>query len=253
MPVAAAAQGATPPAMTDAQAARAGNIALLIDADNASPDSLGAVLSVLADLGTVNIRRAYGNWSKQELKGWSAMVHTHAIEPQQQFDLTKGKSSTDMKMIIDAMDLLYGGRVHGFGIMSSDSDFMPLATRIRQDGLPVYGFGTERTPESFRQACTRFINVAALTAALAPAKSGAQPARQPVGPELRTLIAEAYEAVKQDAKGFASLSAVGQHASNRSSFDARNYGFKRLSDLIASLPGFEVERRESGPYVRRVD
>src|SRR5689334_14751268 len=148
--------------MTDTRAAQAGNIALLIDADNASPDSLDAVLAVLAELGTVNIRRAYGNWQKPALKGWSAMVNRRAIEPQQQFDLTKGKSSTDMKMIIDAMDLLYRGHVDGFGIMSSDSDFMPLAMRIRQDGLPVYGFGSAKTPKSFQNACTRFIDVGAL-------------------------------------------------------------------------------------------
>jgi hypothetical protein len=241
--------------MTDARNARVGNIALLIDADNASPDSLDAVLTVLAELGTVNIRRAYGNWQKPALKGWSAMVHQHAIEPQQQFDLTKGKSSTDMKMIIDGMDLLYSGRVDGFGIMSSDSDFMPLAMRIRQDGLPVYGFGTDRTPVSFQQACTRFINTAALSAALSPsAERAAETIKRPVDAQLRALLAEAYEAVRHDDKGFASLGSVGQHASNRSSFDARSYGFKRLSDLIASLPGFEVERREGGTvFVRRID
>jgi hypothetical protein len=212
------------------------------------------VLTVLAELGTVNIRRAYGNWQKPALKGWAAMIHRHAIEPQQQFDVTKGKSATDMKMTIDGMDLLYRGHVHGFGIMSSDSDFMPLASRIRQDGLPVYGFGTTQTPEAFQQACNRFIDTAALLAALAPTSPNAQPAqKRPVDAKLRTLIADAYEAVKHDSRGFASLGSVGQHASNRSSFDARNYGFKRLSDLIASLPGFEVERREAGAYVRRVD
>ena len=143
----------------------AANIALLIDADNASPDSLDAVLTVLAELGAVNVRRVYGNWNKASLKGWAAMTHRHALDPQQQFDVTKGKSATDMKMVIDAMDLLHRGQVQGFGIMSSDSDFMPLAMRIRQDGLPVYGFGTAKTPESFRQACTRFIDVSALTPA----------------------------------------------------------------------------------------
>ena len=97
-----------------------GNIALLIDADNASPDHLDPVLTILAELGTVNIRRAYGNWKKPALKGWSDMAHRHAIEPHQQFDITKGKNATDMKMTIDAMDLLFGGRVDGFGIMSSD-------------------------------------------------------------------------------------------------------------------------------------
>ena len=148
--------------MSDDPTLRARNVALLIDADNASPSALDPVLTVLAELGTVNIRRAYGNWQKAGLKGWASMTHHHAIEPQQQFDVTKGKSATDMKMTIDAMDLLYRGHVHGFGIMSSDSDFMPLAMRIRQDGLPVYGFGTAKTPEAFRQACTRFIDVGAL-------------------------------------------------------------------------------------------
>jgi uncharacterized protein (TIGR00288 family) len=231
------------------------NIALLIDADNASADSLDAVLTVLAELGTVNIRRAYGNWQKPALKGWAAMIHRHAIEPQQQFDVAKGKSATDMKMTIDGMDLLYRGHVQGFGIMSSDSDFMPLVTRIRQDGVPVYGFGTTQTPESFQQACNRFIDTAALKLALVPEKSGS-PAnvRRPVDAQLRNLLYEAYDAVRQDAEGFASLGSVGQHASNRSSFEARNYGFKRLSDLIDSIPGFEVARREGGNlYVRRVD
>ena len=136
--------------MTDDPSQPNRNVALLIDADNASPDTLDPVLTVLAELGTVNIRRAYGNWEKPGLRGWAKIVHLHAIEPQQQFDVTKGKSATDMKMLIDAMDLLYGGRVGGFGIMSSDSDFMPLAMRIRQDGLPVYGFGEAKTPSPSR-------------------------------------------------------------------------------------------------------
>jgi hypothetical protein len=231
------------------------NVALLIDADNAAPSSIDPVLTVLAELGTVNIRRAYGNWSKPGLKGWADMVHRHAIEPQQQFDVTKGKNATDMKMTIDAMDLLFGGRATGFGIMSSDSDFMPLAMRIRQDGLPVYGFGTSRTPESFQQACTRFIDTTALTATLAsaPAEAGKE-AKRPIDAALRTLLAEAYESVRHDENGFTSLSSLGQHASNRSSFDARNYGYKRLSDLIAAIPGFVVERREGGAvYVKRID
>jgi uncharacterized protein (TIGR00288 family) len=142
-----------------------GNIALLIDADNASPESLDPVLTVLAELGTVNIRRVYGNWKKDALKGWAARTLSHGIEPYQQFDLTKGKNATDMKMTIDAMDLLFRGRVTGFGILSSDSDFTPLAMRIRQEGIPVYGFGTDRTAEGFREACTRFIDVAVLTKA----------------------------------------------------------------------------------------
>ena len=242
--------------MPETHAAQAGNIALLIDADNASPDSLDAVLTVLAELGTVNVRRAYGNWQKPALKGWAAMTHRYAIEPQQQFDLTKGKSSTDMKMIIDAMDLLYRGRIDGFGIMSSDSDFMPLAMRIRQDNLPVYGFGTSRTPESFRQACTRFIDVAAL------AKADAEETREPKAPaaekrevdeELIKLLGAAFRASKRDEKGWASLSEVGQRAGNRSSFDARSYGYPGLAELISAIPNFATEKREGGRvFVKRV-
>jgi hypothetical protein len=235
------------------------NIALLIDADNASPDSLDPVLTVLAELGTVNIRRAYGNWQKPALRGWTAVIHRYAIEPQQQFDLTKGKSSTDMKMIIDAMDLLYRGNVHGFGIMSSDSDFMPLAMRIRQDGLPVYGFGTQRTPESFRQACSRFIDVSALAKAHVEAEAGvpetAAPAPKPqtIDDDLIKLLGAAFRASKRDERGYATLSEVGQRAGNRSSFDARSYGYSDLADLIDAIPNFQTMRRENGRvYVRRV-
>ena len=231
-------------------AAPTANIALLIDADNASPDSLDPVLTVLAELGTVNIRRAYGNWQKPALKGWSGIAHRHAIEPQQQFDITKGKSATDMKMIIDAMDMLYRGHVDGFGIMSSDSDFMPLAMRIRQDGLPVYGFGTAKTPESFRQACTRFIDVGALVEA---DKVGPDEAKKAVDQELLDLLVDAYNAVKRDERGFASIRAVGQRAGNRSSFDTRNYGYARLSELIEAVPNFVTEKREGGAvYIKRV-
>ncbi|ONF95997.1 NYN domain-containing protein [Sphingomonas jeddahensis] len=254
------------------------NIALLIDADNASWHAIDPVLTVLAELGTVNIRRGYGNWSKPALSGWVNMMIKHGIEPQQQFDITKGKNATDMKMTIDAMDLLFRGRVEGFGIMSSDSDFMPLATRLRQDGLPVYGFGQAKTPEGFKRACTRFIDVDQLLAAeeesrkaqAAPAPAIAEPAAEPVTPaatpsepvvfkkpgmiddELVKLLIDAYSAVKRDERGFVSLSAMGQLAANRSSFDVRNYGYKRLSDLIAAVSNFQTERREDGRvFVRR--
>lgn len=230
------------------------NVALLIDADNASPDTLDPVLTVLAELGTVNIRRAYGNWEKPALKGWAKIVHHHAIEPQQQFDVTKGKSATDMKMLIDAMDLLYGGRVGGFGIMSSDSDFMPLAMRIRQDGLPVYGFGEAKTPLSFQNACTRFIDVGALRAANADSPADAAPAAaRTVDDELVKILGDAWKSSKRDEYGFASLREVGKLAGNRSSFDARSYGYASLSDLIQAIPNFQVDRGKDGEtIVRRV-
>ncbi|MBN8807444.1 MAG: NYN domain-containing protein [Sphingomonas sp.] len=251
--------------MTDAVPTR--NIALLIDADNASSTTFDPVLTVLAELGTVTVRRVYGNWSKPALKGWVDMSLKHGIEPQQQFDLTKGKNATDMKMTIDAMDLLYRGNVQGFGIMSSDSDFMPLATRIRQQGLPVYGFGTSRTPAPFQQACTRFIDTGVLpTEVNAPVVSlevplaeslpppvGSTSSAKTVDSDLLKLLIDSYDNVKRDERGFVNLSTMGQLAANRSSFDARNYGFKRLSDLIEAVPNFTTERREGGQmFVKRI-
>lgn len=229
---------------------RATNIALLVDGDNARPASLDPVLTVLAELGTVNIRRVYGNWNKSTLKGWSDLTHQYALEPHQQFDVTKGKNATDMKMTIDAMDLLFSGRVDGFGIMSSDSDFAPLVMRLRQDGLPVYGFGTADTPISFKQACTRFIDVDALATAPAEAPPAA---KAPIDKEVVDLLIDAVSASKRDERGFASLSEIGQRAGNRSSFDARNYGFSRLSELVEAIPNFATEKREGGRvFVRRV-
>ncbi len=246
-----------------------GNVALLIDADNASADHFDPVLTVLAELGTVNIRRAYGNWNKPSLKGWARQAVTQAIETQQQFDLTKGKNATDMKMTIDAMDLMAGGRVTGFGLMSSDSDFTPLVTRLRQEGIDVYGFGSDKTPEGFRRACTRFIDVAALAASLAPASPdpvnaavipdevAASPVAKAdiskVDDEVVRLLIEAYDAAKRDQNGFAALGPVGQRVANRSSFDVRNYGFKRLSDLVQAIPNFITETRENGQtWIKRV-
>jgi hypothetical protein len=244
------------------------NIALLIDADNASPSGIDPVLTVLAELGTVNIRRAYANWRKPALKGWADIVHKFGIEPQQQFDLTKGKNATDMKMTIDAMDLLFRGRVNGFGIMSSDSDFMPLAQRIRQDGLPVYGFGGAKTPEAFKQACTRFIDVGALIKvqgaekkadSVAAARTNAKPDPKPaaggasIDEDVIQLLIDAYQASKRDERGFASLSEVGKIAGNRSSFDVRNHGFARLLDMFEASPQFATERRDNGGlFVKRL-
>ncbi|CCA93337.1 NYN domain-containing protein [Novosphingobium sp. PP1Y] len=240
------------PQLADRKQRQNRNIALLIDADNASPATLDAALTILGDLGTVNVRRVYGNWSKTALKGWSQLVHRHALEPQQQFDLTKGKNATDMKMTIDAMDLLYGGHVDGFGIMSSDSDFMPLAIRIRQNGTPVYGFGSTRTPEAFREACTRFIDLDAMVEDDERAEQGEETAKPEVDKELVKLLGDAWKASKRDDDGFASLSEVGQRVANRSSFDARSYGFSRLSELVQSLPNFATEKRDSGLFVKRV-
>jgi uncharacterized protein (TIGR00288 family) len=234
--------------MRDRTADREANIALLIDADNASPEHLDEVLLVLGELGTINIRRAYGNWEKPSLKGWSALSSEHSIVQMQQRDVVKGKSATDMRMTIDAMDLLYRGNVDHFGIMSSDSDFLPLAQRIREDGLQVYGFGTAKTPISFQQACTRFFDVGAL--AMSDEGLLEQPTtakgQRPVDSELLQVLGNAYKASKRDEEGFTPLAELGQRAKAVSSFAARNYGYTRLSDLIKAVPNFEVKAGEDG-------
>ena len=230
------------------------NIALLIDADNASAAGIDPVLTVLAELGQVNVRRAYGNWQKQALSKWDKITHRFGLQPVQQFDLTKGKNATDMAMTIDAIDLLYGGKVDGFGIMSSDSDFTPLVTRLRQDGLLVYGFGSAKAPEAFKTACTRFIDVDQLIRTSAQDEeaeaSGAD--GKPIDQDLNDLLGAAWKAAKRDSNGYASISEVGNIAGNRSSFDVRNHGFKRLSDLFRANESFRVEDRNGQLFVKRV-
>jgi len=234
------------------------NIALLIDADNTTPDGIDPVLTVMAELGQVNIRRAYGNFAKANLKKWGELTNKYGIRPQQQFDVSKGKNATDMAMTIDAIDLLYQGKVDGFGIMTSDSDFTPLVTRLRQDGIVVYGFGEAKTPQAFKSVCTRFIDIRQLIANTEADRSGGDKAEKPavigaLDSDLLELITAAYSEAKRDEKGFAKLQQVGQIAGNRSSFDVRNYGFKSLSELFASLENFGVERRQDNQvYVRRL-
>lgn len=229
------------------------NIALLIDADNASHAGIDPVLTVLAELGQVNIRRAYGNWAKPALSNWNKITHRFGLQPVQQFDLTKGKNATDMAMTIDAIDLLYRGRVDGFGIMSSDSDFTPLVTRLRQDGLIVYGFGNAKAPEAFMTACTRYIDVDQLIRTHEAEEDAPPSEGRQIDRELIELLGDAWKASKREEDGFARLQEVGQIAGNRSSFDVRNYGYKRLSDLMrAASENFKLERRDNQLYVKRV-
>jgi len=229
------------------------NIALLIDADNVSPTGIDPVLTVLAELGQVNIRRAYGNWAKSALAKWDKITHRFGLQPVQQFDLTKGKNATDMAMTIDAIDLLYGGKVDGFGIMSSDSDFTPLVARLRQDGLLVYGFGSSKAPEAFKTACTRYIDVDQLIRTEASDEGAPSSESQQIDRELIELLGAAWKAASRDEEGYARLQEVGQIAGNRSSFDVRNYGYKRLSDLIrATGDHFKLERRDNQLHVKRV-
>lgn len=229
------------------------NIALLIDADNTTPEGIDPVLTVMAELGQVNIRRAYGNFAKDNLARWDKITNKFGIRPQQQFDVTRGKNATDMAMTIDAIDLLYQGKVDGFGIMTSDSDFTPLVTRLRQDGIIVYGFGEAKTPLAFQSVCTRFIDIKKLIATNAKdRKKDAEPKVEAVDEDLLELITAAYSEAKS-VKGFARLSQVGQIAGNRSSFDVRNYGFKSLKDMFESFDNFLVEQRDDNQvYVKRL-
>ena len=234
------------------------NIALLIDADNTTPDGIDPVLTVMAELGQVNIRRAYGNFAKDNLARWDKITNKFGIRPQQQFDVSKGKNATDMAMTIDAIDLLYQGKVDGFGIMTSDSDFTPLVTRLRQDGILVYGFGEAKTPQAFKSVCTRFIDIKQLIANYAADKPGQKKSSErdssePIDADLMELITAAYSEAKRDEKGFAKLQQVGQIAGNRSSFDVRNYGFKSLSDMFGTFDNFALERRDNNQvYVKRL-
>ncbi|EAQ30225.1 hypothetical protein NAP1_05595 [Erythrobacter sp. NAP1] len=232
------------------------NIALLIDADNTTPEGIDPVLTVMAELGQVNIRRAYGNFAKDNLARWDKITNRFGIRPQQQFDVSKGKNATDMAMTIDAIDLLYQGKVDGFGIMTSDSDFTPLVTRLRQDGIIVYGFGEAKTPQAFKSVCTRFIDIKQLIATNAAdtpnARKSSKKDASSVDDELDDLILAAYSEAKKDG-GFARLSQVGQIAGNRSSFDVRNHGFKSLKEMFESFDNFVLEHRDDNQvYVKRL-
>lgn len=229
------------------------SIALLIDADNAPAGKIDFILSELASHGVVNIRRAYGNWTKADLSGWIKVLHEHSIQPMQSFDLVKGKNATDMSLVIDAMDLLYTKKLNTFCLVSSDSDFTPLIQRLRADGKEVFGFGEQKTPEPFIAACTRFIYLEGK-----PAKAGAG-TRTKAETELQTgqnlksntkLVNTLRNAVSASADddGWANLSNIANRINNESPLDHRTYGFKKLVDLFAAIDLFEVTREKSGSH-----
>ncbi|MGV8075541.1 MAG: NYN domain-containing protein [Syntrophobacteraceae bacterium] len=234
-------------------------IALLIDCDNASPSAIEGVLNELAKLGVTSIRRAYGNWKNQNLKGWEEKLHPYAIVPIQQFQYTSGKNATDAAIIIDAMDLLYSQRVDGFALMTSDSDFTPLVMRILTNGIKVYGFGEKKTPLPFVNACSQFIYTENLEYD-ATDKDGADPkpkSRRMPKKELRNqtgLLNLLRNAVEQSANddGWAHLGRVGNYISNNSSFSPINYGYSKLSELIRAIDLFEIDesRGQSTLYLK---
>ena len=234
-------------------------LALLIDGDNASSKIVAGLLAEIANYGTASVKRIYGDWTKPNLNGWKECLLEHSIQPVQQFAYTTGKNATDGAMIIDAMDLLYTGRFSGFCIVSSDSDFARLAARIREQGVTVYGFGERKTPRPFITACDKFVYFDVLNAAgeqkeaeaAAPKAIAAKPA-----PAKATLDRAALEMLTKavtasaDEDGRANLARVGEHLAKQSpDFDARNFGFPRLSELVEASGIVEVERIGDNPKI----
>ncbi|HYG94156.1 MAG TPA: NYN domain-containing protein [Nocardioides sp.] len=215
-------------------------LAVLIDADNTSAKYVDALLDELAKYGAATVKRAYGDWTTPQLGSWKAELNKHAIGPVQQFAYTTGKNSTDSALIIDAMDLLYSGNLEAFALVSSDSDFTRLATRIRESGMTVYGLGLRKTPASLVAACDKFIYLEVL---------GDEPEdgdeAEPL-PDLEPLLRRAVDSTSQD-DGWAHLGAVGTYlTSTNTSFDPRNYGFPKLIALAQAQPFLEVENSATG-------
>jgi len=223
-------------------------LAVLIDADNASAQIVDGLFEEIAKIGEASVRRIYGDFSSDRSRGWSKRLAEHAIIPQQQFAYVTGKNASDITLVIDAMDLLHSGRFDGFCLVSSDSDFTRLASRIREQGVDVYGFGEQKTPASFRQACRRFI----YTENLLPAPSGGQDAASPVRAPLEPLAnaAAALRKVVEQMEtedGWVSLGAVGTQIFNLiSDFDPRTYGARKLSELIRKTNVFDIDNPENG-------
>ncbi len=225
----------------------ASKLAVLIDADNTSPKVADGLFDEVAKIGEASLRRIYGDFSKGQQAGWEKVLARHAIQPTQQFAYTTGKNSTDITLVIDAMDLLHSGRFDGFCLVSSDSDFTRLAARIREQGIDVYGIGQQKTPEAFRQACTRFIFTENFVREDGPAPAAAT-ARRPME-EAAELIGKALEQLDDDAEGWFQLGTVGQRLTNLSpEFDTRSFGHPKLSDLVEATGRFEINR--AGQHVR---
>lgn len=223
-------------------------LAVLIDADNAQPSIVDGLLSEIANYGTASVKRIYGDWTSPGLKGWKEVLLEHSIQPMQQFAYTKGKNATDSAMIIDAMDLLYTNNFNGFCIVSSDSDFTKLASRIRESGLLVYGFGEKKTPSPFVSACDKFIYTEVLRAksdeSAAIAKKSSGELRRDA--RLVNLLRNAVNTSSDDS-GWAQLGPVGSNIAKQSpDFDPRNYGYGRLGELVTATKLFDLEERQVG-------
>jgi len=226
---------------------RSPRLAVLIDADNASSKIVDGLFEEIAKIGEASVRRIYGDFSNSRSRGWADTLSKHAIIPQQQFAYTTGKNASDITLVIDAMDLLHSGRFDGFCLVSSDSDFTRLAARIREQGVDVFGFGEHKTPESFRQACRRFIYTENLITATALGQDAGQSVRSLQSPRAAVpIIRKAIELMESE-DGWVSLGEVGRRLANvASDFDPRTFGFRKLSDLVRKTDFFEIELSKGG-------
>jgi uncharacterized LabA/DUF88 family protein/Fe-S-cluster formation regulator IscX/YfhJ len=242
-------------------------LAVLIDADNVPYSNVKGMMEEIAKYGTPTFKRIYGDWTKPTVSGWKNVLLENAITPIQQYSYTSGKNSSDSALIIDAMDILYSGKVDGFCIVSSDSDFTRLATRLREEGMKVYGIGQKKTPSPFIIACDKFIYLEIIavpetpgvedekTKTVKPVKTSVDK----INKETLKLIAATINDLA-DENGWAFLGNVGDLLIKRQpDFDPRNYGFQKLTPLIKSLPQFEIDKRETDKagiklvYIRNKD
>jgi uncharacterized LabA/DUF88 family protein len=226
---------------------RSPRLAVLIDADNASAKIVDGLFEEIAKIGEASVRRIYGDFSSPRSKGWADTLSKHAIIPQQQFAYTTGKNASDITLVIDAMDLLHSGRFDGFCLVSSDSDFTRLAARIREQGVDVFGFGEQKTPESFRQACRRFVYTENLLTGAANSQDATLTSRPLHPPSAATPIIMKVITQMESEDGWVPLAEVGKQLANLASdFDPRTFGFRKLSDLVRKTNSFEIDHPKGG-------
>ncbi|MGY3528515.1 MULTISPECIES: NYN domain-containing protein [Bradyrhizobium] len=230
---------------------RSPRLAVLIDADNASARIADGLFEEIAKIGEASVRRIYGDFSNPRSKGWADILSKHAIIPQQQFAYTTGKNASDITLVIDAMDLLHSGRFDGFCLVSSDSDFTRLAARIREHGIDVFGFGEQKTPESFRQACRRFVYTENLRGGATSNQDAAVRAQPLQPPDAATPILKKVIGQMASEDGWVTLGEVGRQLANLASdFDQRTYGFRTLSELVRRTNAFEIESKGGTTRIR---
>lgn len=229
-------------------------LAVLIDADNTSPRFTNAIFDEIATLGEASVRRCYGDFSSSQMNGWSKVQAEFGLVPYHQPANTVGKNASDIALVIDAMDLMHSGRFDGFVLVSSDSDFTRLASRIREQGLDAYGMGQRKTPDAFRKACKRFIFLENLERDSTKPVEKAKDTDQKALNEARKLILKAMDAIEQEDDWY-HLSVLGKYLNAADpEFDTRTYGKRKLSDLVKALKGFETKKNaKKQVYVRRSD